>query len=248
MIPTSYVHHIYAGVGAIRILSVLVKVEGVRLLISLVWPSFLFALTELDNTLILLAVMRHVRFLPIGLIFFWLVLLASFRAFFLHEMRPYLSDTNIRVILASYLIIVSYRLFRDGFQKNAHPRQTPSRSSFWIRMGRLVSLTILLLVLDTSLGFDQMATSALLYHDPLQMFLNVFLSKTLALAVILFLPKTIMDHPWVSLLSAILIAFTGTYVLLADHLSPSITFLTGTTLTGLIMFFSWWTERKRNAH
>lgn len=213
---------------------------------SFLWSSLLFALTELDNALIFIAMIRRTHMLSPGLVIFWLSLLAFIRMFFLKELSIVLNQSIVRFVLVAYLFFLAYRLFRDGFQKHTIHRTVPSHTSFWKWLRRFLSVTIVLLIVDTSLGFDQMASGALLYQQPLQMFFNILLSKLLAFATILYLPSSIAEHPWISHLSALLIGFTATYVWLATDVSTYWVGWIGVGMNAFLMFCGWCQAHRHN--
>ncbi|MDY0324066.1 MAG: hypothetical protein RBR24_08665 [Candidatus Carbobacillus sp.] len=206
---------------------------------SFIWPSFLFALTELDNALILLAILRRTHLLSPGLIIIWLSLFALIRTFFLKEMSFILNQPFVRFVLVVYLFFLTYRLFRDGFLKSDISRTVPKHDSFWTWFRQFLSVTVVLLIVDTSLGFDQMASGALLYQEPLRMFFNIFLSKLLALSAILFLPESLAQHPWISHGSAFLIGWTASYVWLATVVPTYTLAWIGMGSNMLLMYFAW---------
>ncbi|MBE3596450.1 MAG: hypothetical protein IMW86_05335 [Hydrogenibacillus sp.] len=172
------------------------------------WVALLFnTVTELDNALVLIAVVRRRLRLPKALIVLLLALLALVRMSTMTLIGIILDRPSVRCIIGAYAVGLASVLFGQSLgphQAIARPTRRPAFALWQTLQGILA-----VIVLDMALSMDQLLIGAEWLPDGIWGYVNIALGLVIAFGTVWWLPERLWRSPWVTRVAAVLVGLAG---------------------------------------
>ncbi|CAM3340503.1 hypothetical protein AB1399_13250 [Hydrogenibacillus schlegelii] len=187
------------------------------------WPALLFnAVTELDNVLVLTAVVRRRFALSRPALFAVVSLVALVRGSAMQQIAPALARPTVACPVGLYAFGLAALILGQSFRPPLPERETvPAR---WAGLRRAVAIAqglFAVLLLDLALSADQLVIGAGWLPAGLPGFAAVLGGLWAAFLAVWGLPEAVFRSPWTVRAAAVLIALAGWDVLPAPCRGPA---------------------------